>query len=242
MRVFGVDKAMMGEERRGGEERGLDLVGELWDDVGHLVDVDELDPRLEVLVVVLPHELGVRGPAEVRRHALVALLDEDAAPLHAQVRLVQPELPAGQRLPVPAARLLRYVELEPGPIEPDRLPDRLDVRRLEREQDAQPAQHDLVAEVRREERHLEPRELKGRRWGVRMCVCSRHRQGPRGACRCGRERVLHTLCDKDSTYAETVASRGSTATCLMPRPMLTTSRCLPWTMTIPTRELSHARW
>jgi hypothetical protein len=59
----------------------------------------------------------------------------------------------------PAACLLGYVELEPGPSETYRLPDRLDVCRLEHEQDAQPAQHDLVTKVRRQEAHLEPCEL-----------------------------------------------------------------------------------
>ncbi|SRR6266702_203262 len=223
----------MNVDERGEEAR---LVGELGNDVGHLVDVDELDPGLKVLIVILPHELGVGGTAEVGGNALVALLDEDTAALHAEVRLVQTELPASQRLAVPATRLLGYVELEPGPIEADRLPDRLDVCGFERQQDAEPAQHDLVAEVRRQEGHLEPRELACWESGW-VVVFGGERQAEWWA-----RQVLHTLCDRDSTYVETVASRGSTATCLMPRPMLTTSRCLPWTMTIPTRELSHARW
>lgn len=58
-----------------------------------------------------------------------------------------------------AACLLGYVELELGPIETYRLPDRLDVRRLEHEQDATSAQHDLVTKARRQEGHLEPCEL-----------------------------------------------------------------------------------
>jgi len=119
-------------------------IGELWYDVGHLVDVDELDPRLEILVVVLPHELGVGRPAEMSRDALVALLDEDAAALDAEVGLVQAELPAGEGLAVAAAGLLGYVELEAGPVEADRLAYRLDVGRFEREEDAQPAEDDLV--------------------------------------------------------------------------------------------------
>ena len=84
----------------------------------------------------MPDELGVRGAAEVGGDALVALLDEDAAALYTEMRLVQAELPTSERLAVATARLLGYVELEPGPIKADRLPDRLDVRRLEREQDA----------------------------------------------------------------------------------------------------------
>jgi hypothetical protein len=120
-------------------------IGELGYDVGHLVDVDELDPRLEILVVVLPHELGVGRPAEMSRDALVALLDEDATALDAEVGFVQAELPAGEGLAVAAAGLLGYVELEAGPVETDRLAYRLDVGRLEREEDAQPAEDDLVA-------------------------------------------------------------------------------------------------
>ena len=103
------------------------LIGEFGNDIGHLVNVDELDPRLEVLVIVLPHELGVGRPAEVRGDTLVALLDEDAPALNAEVGLVQAKLPAGKRLAVPATRLLGYVELEARPIKADRLSNRLDV-------------------------------------------------------------------------------------------------------------------
>jgi hypothetical protein len=74
---------------------GKGLIGELGYDVRHLVDVDELDPGLEILVVILPDELGVWRPAEVGRDALVALLDDNAAALDAEVGLVQAELPAG---------------------------------------------------------------------------------------------------------------------------------------------------
>jgi hypothetical protein len=119
-------------------------IGEFRYDVRHLVDIDELDPGLKVLVVVLPHEFGVGGAAEVCGDALVALLDEDAAALHAEMRLVEAELPAGEGLPVAAARLFGYIELEPGPVKADRLPDRLDVGRLEREEDAEPAEDDFV--------------------------------------------------------------------------------------------------
>ena len=89
------------------------LVGELGNDVSHLVDIDKLYPRLEVFVVILPDELGVRCPAEMRRHTLVALLDDDASALHTEMRLVETELPACERLPVTTTRLLGYVELEP---------------------------------------------------------------------------------------------------------------------------------
>jgi len=72
---------------------GKGLIGELGYDVRHLVDIDELDPGLKILVVVLPDELGVWGAAEVGGDALVALLDENAASLDAEVGLVQAELP-----------------------------------------------------------------------------------------------------------------------------------------------------
>ena len=108
------------------------LIGKLGYDVGHLVDVDELDPRLKVLIVILPYELGVGRAAKVGRDALVTLLDKDAAALDAEVSLVQTELPAGERLAVAAAGLLGYVELEAGPVKADRLAYRLDVGRFER--------------------------------------------------------------------------------------------------------------
>jgi len=110
-----------------------------------LVDIDELDPGFEVLVVVLPDKLGVGGAAKVGRYALVALLDEDAAALDAEVGLVQAEFPAGERLAIAAAGLLGYVELEAGPVEADRLTYRFDVGRLERQEDTQPTENDLVA-------------------------------------------------------------------------------------------------
>jgi hypothetical protein len=109
-----------------------ELIGELGNDIGHLVNVDELDPRLEVLVIILPHELGVGRAAEVRGDTLVALLDEYTPTLNAEVGLVQAELPAGERLAVPATRLLGYVELEARPVKADRLSNRFDVRGFER--------------------------------------------------------------------------------------------------------------
>ncbi len=93
----------------------------------------------------MPDELGVGRAAKVRGDALVAFLDEDAAALDAEVGLVQAELPAGEGLAVAAAGLLGDVELEAGPVEADRLAYRLDVGGFEREEDAQPAEDDLVA-------------------------------------------------------------------------------------------------
>lgn len=104
------------------------LVGELGYDICHLVDVDELDPRFEVFIVVLPDELGVGCSAKVSGDTLVALLDEHATTLDAKVGFVQPELPTGKRLAVATTGLLGNVELETGPVKADRLTNRLDVR------------------------------------------------------------------------------------------------------------------
>jgi hypothetical protein len=81
----------------------------------------------------------------VGRDALVALFNEDTAALDAEMGLVQAELPAGEGLAVAGAGLLGDVEFEAGPVEADRLAYRLDVGRLEREEDAQSAEDDLVA-------------------------------------------------------------------------------------------------
>ena len=110
--------------------------------------------------------------------ALVALLDEDAPALDAEVGLVQPELPAGERLAVAAARLLGYVELEAGPVKADRLTNRLDVGRFERQEDAQAAEDDLLAQGEVQEGHLERRELQS---GVGRRVSRACREGV-GAC------------------------------------------------------------
>ena len=103
------------------------LVGELGYDIRHLVDVDELDPGFEIFIVVLPDKLGVGCPTKMGRDALVALLDKNATALNAEVGLVQPKLPTGERLAIATARFLGDVEFKPGPVKADRLTNRFNV-------------------------------------------------------------------------------------------------------------------
>lgn len=92
-----------------------------------MVDVNELDPGFEIFIGVLPYELGVGRPTKMGRDALVALLDENPTALNAEMGFVQSKLPTCERLTIAAARLLRDVELETGPVKADRLTDRFNV-------------------------------------------------------------------------------------------------------------------
>lgn len=82
------------------------------DNVRHLVDIDELYPRLEVLVI-LSDEHGVWCAGEVDGHVLVALLESSTrmpqtAVLHAPWTDGTPESR------VPTGHLPRYVGLDVG--------------------------------------------------------------------------------------------------------------------------------
>ena len=112
-----------------------------------MVNVDELDPRLEFLVVVLPDELGVRCASEVRGDTLVGLFDKNALALDAKLRFVQAEFPALQRLSVATTCFFRDVELEARPIEAHGLPDGFDVRGFECEKNAEPPKGNVVGEI-----------------------------------------------------------------------------------------------
>ena len=115
------------EKKRANRAKLEDLVSELGYDIRHLVNVDELDPRFEIFIVVLPDELGVGCPTKMGRDALVALLEENTPALNAEMGLVQSELPTCERLAIAAASLLRDVELESGPVKADRLTNRFNV-------------------------------------------------------------------------------------------------------------------
>lgn len=117
----------------------------------------------------MPYKLGFfRAPKE-RTRALIRLFDHRPAALHAELGLEHPELPALQRMIVPARALIGDVELEPGPVEAARLADRFDVGRFEREEDGQPTEDDFVAEFGCDERQLERGELhRSDRHGARV--------------------------------------------------------------------------
>ncbi len=102
-------------------------VGELWYDIRHLVNVDELNPGFEIFIAILPYELGVGCPAKMCGDALVALLVENPTALDTKMGLVQSELPTRERLAIATTSLLGDVELETGPVKADGLTNRLDV-------------------------------------------------------------------------------------------------------------------
>jgi hypothetical protein len=95
-----------------------------------LVDVDKLDPGFEIFIVVLPDELGVGCPTKMGCDALIALLEENAAALNAEMGLVQSKLPACEWLAIATARLLGDIKLETGPVKADRLTNRFNVGRF----------------------------------------------------------------------------------------------------------------
>ena len=109
----------------------------------------------------MPYKLGLfRAPKKGTR-ALIRLLDHRPAALHAELGLEYPEFPTLERMVVPARALVGDVELESGPVESARLAYRFDVGRFEREEDAQPTEHDFVAELGCDKRQLERGELQG---------------------------------------------------------------------------------
>jgi len=61
------------------------LICEFGDNIGHLVNINELDPRFQVLAIVLPDEFRVCGASEVSGDALVRLLYHDTLTLNAEL-------------------------------------------------------------------------------------------------------------------------------------------------------------
>lgn len=86
----------------------------------------------------------LRRPAVIRAHALVLLLLEHSTARHAELRGEYAELPPNERVPVARCAPVRHVELEARKVEPDGLPDGLDVRLFQREVDAEPFEDELV--------------------------------------------------------------------------------------------------
>jgi hypothetical protein len=97
---------------------------------------------------------GLRRAAVVRAHALVLLQLEHGAARHAELRGEDAELPPDERVPVARRAPVRHVKLEARKVEADGLPDRLDVRLLQCEVDAEPLEDELVG-VARDVRDLE---------------------------------------------------------------------------------------
>ena len=103
------------------------LCGELWDDFDHLVNVDELHPRFQILRVVVPDEFGLNGTTEKCANTLIMFLDENVVSCDAKVRFEYSELPALEGMAVSERRLLRDVEFEARPVKANRLSNGLDV-------------------------------------------------------------------------------------------------------------------
>jgi len=70
---MGVEKFTPAVGRWNGRRRKT-LCGKLRDDFDHLIDVDELYPRLQVLLVVMPNERRLLGSAKESARALVMFL------------------------------------------------------------------------------------------------------------------------------------------------------------------------
>jgi len=111
------------------------LGGELGYDFDHLVDIDKLDPCLQVFRVVVPYERRLSRPAKERARALVLFLDENVFPRDAEIGLEHAELPSCQRMTIALGSLFGDVELETGPVEADRLTYGFYIGLLEREDD-----------------------------------------------------------------------------------------------------------
>ena len=114
----------------------------------------------------MPDELALGSAAEESGRALVVLLlDLAVIAEDADLGLPEPELPAPERVAISPCALAGDVELEARPVEARGLADRLDVRLLQREDEAQTAQDDFGFFSRCDEGYLEWRQLK-----EKMCV------------------------------------------------------------------------
>ena len=69
------------------------LCRQLWNDLDHLIDIDELHPSLQVLCVVVPDKLGLFRPPKERTRALIRLFDHRPAALHPELGFEHAEFP-----------------------------------------------------------------------------------------------------------------------------------------------------
>lgn len=114
----------------------MDSVPQLVDNIHQLIRSDKLDPAVKLLLLVVKHKLDPVVTPEVRRTALVLLLDHLAFPLDPNAGFVQSELPSVERPVIPRGCVLWYVEFQTGPIKPEGLAHCPNIRLLERQKDA----------------------------------------------------------------------------------------------------------
>lgn len=107
----------------------------------------------------MPYKLGLLRAPKKGARALIPLLDDRPAALHAELGLEHAELPALEGMVVPARALVGDVEFEAGPVEAAGLADRFDVGSFEGEEDAESTEDDVVAELGGDERQFERGEL-----------------------------------------------------------------------------------
>ena len=103
------------------------LCGELWKDIDHRINVDELNPGLQILGVVVPDECRLLCPPKECASALIVLLDQDITTCDSKARLEYTELPALKRVTVALHCFRMNIEFEARPVEAYRLSDSLDV-------------------------------------------------------------------------------------------------------------------
>jgi hypothetical protein len=90
------------------------LRGQFGDYFDHLVNIDELHPSLQILLVIMPNELRLLASAEEGTRALIRLLHDPVGTPYAKLRFEHAKLPAIQRVVVPASGFLGDIELETG--------------------------------------------------------------------------------------------------------------------------------
>lgn len=94
------------------QETGADSVSQLVDDVHQLICGDELYPAVELLLLIVEHELDAVVAPEVCRTALVLLFDNLALSFNPDAGLVQSKLPSVERSAIPRGCVLWNVEFE----------------------------------------------------------------------------------------------------------------------------------
>ena len=107
----------------------------------------------------MEYKLDAVVTPKVRRTALVLLFDHLAFPFNPHASLVQTKLPSAERPAIPRGCALWYVEFKTGPIEPEGLAHRPNIRLLECQKDAKTPQDNVFGIFWSYERYLERGQL-----------------------------------------------------------------------------------
>jgi len=120
------------------------LRSKFWDNFDHLVDIDKLDPAVQLFCRIIEDEPRVVGAPEKRDDTFILLVDELITSSHAERRSPYAKLPPRQGVAIAHCSTLWDVELEARIVKANRVSDRFDVGLFQCEDYAEPAKNGLV--------------------------------------------------------------------------------------------------